>query len=688
MYTMSSIRKNENLKLAYKRILTNPESTYKSYFRDVYTAFGMSADDNIRIIAHKLTAGYIPNKSIRAFMPKSNGLNRMYTLLSIEDQIVYQAFANIIAEAITDSKVLKRYKKCVFGNLYNGKNSMFFYQQWQDSYKAYTRAVISAYQNGNEYIASFDLTACYDSINHSLLKSILTKHHISNNCADEFIRLLGRWESADGIPIGTGIPQGPQASGIVAEAVLSEYDQYIEKLKKQYKFEYFRYVDDIRILSDNRENVEWILFLLDKKSKELGLFPQSSKITVHKIVDIDAEVKRISTPLFENDFSEDDRKDYARKNIAQLIKKDPPDLTSIKRYFHFVEHSDKTNKIAIRVAKKYPNMIHSVAYYVQRYPRKVPKYLTNYIYKCCQDKTQQFASGILLEAIIDNLNSIEYKRFGDLANILLKENNSREFIIDCRFKAMLLVFSMLYGNITDKKIHRLFDKEENWWVKKEVLSKTQKYSKDAKFNGLNIRCIKYTPSDVSIIVASNIISETASFRLPKIEDVDPMAQNLLKEAKLIQRNRYSNSQISRYISEIIGNTVSFPWRKKLKNEHSQLELKFFRAHCYWNTDLTAFVNLWDTIDDSICYALVSAHPELGGYQLGSIGAIKDSKKFRKNVPSFYKMLMEIHDMRLKSHLSHSVVKKTQKYTGPIAYKEKRKIQNLIKAGITELVSYW
>ena len=72
-------------------------------------------------------------------------------------------------------------------------------------------------------------------------------------------------------------------------------------------------------ISDNREVVEWILFLLDKKSKELGLFPQSSKITVHKIVNIDNEVKRISTPLFEDDFSEDEQKDYARKNIAQLI---------------------------------------------------------------------------------------------------------------------------------------------------------------------------------------------------------------------------------------------------------------------------------------------------------------------------------------------------------------------------------
>ena len=62
-------------------VVEKSESTYKSYFRDVYTAFGMSADDNIKIIAHKLKAGYIPNKSIRTFMPKSNGLNRMYTFI-------------------------------------------------------------------------------------------------------------------------------------------------------------------------------------------------------------------------------------------------------------------------------------------------------------------------------------------------------------------------------------------------------------------------------------------------------------------------------------------------------------------------------------------------------------------------------------------------------------------------------
>lgn len=69
--------------------------------------------------------------------------------------------------------------------------------------------------------------------------------------------------------------------------MLSEYDSFIESIQKSYDFKYFRYVDDIKILAKEEETVSWVLFLLDKKSKELGLFPQASKVSVHKIINID-----------------------------------------------------------------------------------------------------------------------------------------------------------------------------------------------------------------------------------------------------------------------------------------------------------------------------------------------------------------------------------------------------------------
>lgn len=214
-------------------MLTNPEATYKNYFRNSYATYELALEKNLSNIASRLKSGYIPHKSYKIYIPKPNGLNRMYTIMSMDDQIVYQAFANKIADQMQIETVIKRYYKTVYGNIYNGKDSEFFFRQWEKSYKLYTRAIILAYRRGNGYIASFDLTACYDSINHNLLKGILYKYHFSENCISEFINMVERWCSPSSkYLLGTGIPQGPQASGVIAEAVLTEYDEYIEKLQK------------------------------------------------------------------------------------------------------------------------------------------------------------------------------------------------------------------------------------------------------------------------------------------------------------------------------------------------------------------------------------------------------------------------------------------------------------------------
>ena len=140
LYTIANVAKQSNLELAYNRLLTNPESTYKNFFRETYAIYGMASEKNIKLLRKKINTGYLPAQSIRVFMPKSNGLSRMYTLLSIEDQVVYQAYANILAKALTsNSQITKRYKKSVFGNLCTQADSEFFYQNWQDSYKAYTQ---------------------------------------------------------------------------------------------------------------------------------------------------------------------------------------------------------------------------------------------------------------------------------------------------------------------------------------------------------------------------------------------------------------------------------------------------------------------------------------------------------------------------------------------------------------------
>lgn len=693
MYTKANIAKRSNLALAYTRLLTNPESTYKNFFRDTYSIYGMASEKNIEMLRKKLKAGYLPTQSVRAFMPKANNLTRMYTLLSIEDQIVYQAYANVLANAIiSNSQITKRYRKSVFGNLCTNPESNFFYQRWQDSYKAYTKAIIKAFLNGNKYIASFDLTACYDTINHRLLWGILVeKFNFSENCATSFIELLRKWESSNGRDLGAGIPQGPQASGIVAEAVLQEYDSYIEKLQKTSSFVYYRYVDDIRILAADEATVKWVLFLLDKKSKELGLFPQSSKISTHEITNIDNEIKRISKPLFDDEFDDEKKSQIATKTIRKLLKEEPTDLTSIRRYFQCVTQNYETNKLAISAVIKYPNLIHSFAYYIQRYPRVIPSSISNYAYQCCQDKTQQFAAGIILESIEGNLNHSDSQRFLELAKALLKSDKKTPFIIDSRFKAHLLLLILKYDTSPIGKRQCAYIKKSNWWVKSCVVHLAEKGLCIEKIDkNILDGFINSDPADLSLAVANHYLLSENALVLPQTLNIAPVAQNVLKESGLILRNHYTNSQINKYLFELVQTQYEISWKKKLGKEHDQIERTLFTALGYWKTDLTAFVNLWDTLNDRVCSILVKEHPELGGYNLGHIGSSinRQNKTFSSYLPRYFEMCLEIHEMRLSSFLSHSQVSKTHTYTGPIQQSKRKIILRLIKNGIKELTTFW
>ena len=653
----------------------------------------MASEKNIELLSKKIKAGYLPNQSIRVFMPKANGLSRMYTLISIEDQIVYQAYANVLSKSLSSNpQITKRYKKSVFGNLCTPSNCDFFYQQWQDSYKSYTKSIMKAFQNGNKYIASFDLTACYDSINHHLLENILReKLNFSDNCAKSFTGLLQKWESADGRELGTGIPQGPQASGIVAEAVLQEYDSYIESLQKTLHFVYYRYVDDIKILSNDEKTVKWVLFLLDKKSKELGLFPQASKISTHEITDINKEVKRISKPIFEDEFDKDKKSEIAVKEIRKLLKDDPADLTTIRRYFQFVTQNSKTNKLAITAIENYPNLIHSFAYYVQRYPRVIPPSISNYTYKCCLDKTQQFAAGILLESIKGKLNNADIQKFSDIAKTQLHSDKKNTFIVDSRYKAQLLSLVLKYDTSYFDKRCIAYVQNCNWWVKSGFIYMAEK---DYCIGMLNKQLlddfINSDIPDLALAVANHYLLSGDVNALPQLSNIAPVAQNILKESGLIMRKRYSNSQINKYLSVLAQTQYTFSWKKKLGKEHDQFERTLFIALGYWKTDLTAFVNIWDTLDDSICSILTVDHTELGGYTRGNVGSTinPDNKRFPSHLPKFFNMCLEIHKMRKSSNLSHFEDRNTHEYTGPIHQKKRKTIQRLIKEGIDELTLFW
>lgn len=180
----------------------------------------------------------------KLFLPKPSGLLRPYTLLTVNDQIVYQACVNVIADKLKP-RTKKRYNKSVFGHLYAGKSSSFFYMKWQNGYRAFSQKVTEYIGSGYRHVANFDLTAFYDSIDHHVLRTFLERVGVDDDLTDFLLRCLKRWTSANWaeetstIYQGHGIPQGPLPSGLLSEVVLS----YLDEKGGTRGSKYLRYVD-------------------------------------------------------------------------------------------------------------------------------------------------------------------------------------------------------------------------------------------------------------------------------------------------------------------------------------------------------------------------------------------------------------------------------------------------------------
>jgi hypothetical protein len=153
-----------NLDRAWRWIRSNPDSEYKSYFRSAYTQFALADSALLADLQKRLKRGtYQPSHACKIFYPKRSGILRPYTLLTVEDQIVYQALVNIVAEQLFPH-VKARYLTETFGHLYAGKSSVWFYRKWSDGYAAFNKTARQAFNTGLKFTASFDLTAYYDSL--------------------------------------------------------------------------------------------------------------------------------------------------------------------------------------------------------------------------------------------------------------------------------------------------------------------------------------------------------------------------------------------------------------------------------------------------------------------------------------------------------------------------------------------
>ncbi len=525
---------------------------------------------------------------------------------------------------------------------------MFFYQNWRKGYRAFSDAIRTTVQRGFGYSASFDLTACYDSIDHKVLSHFLSDLKLDQEFSTFLCNCLSSWTVAKNerpIYIGHGIPQGPLPSGLLAEAVLRHFD---EDNRDRKKLRYFRYVDDIRLFSKSDKMLREELIQLDRVSKEIGLFPQSGKIEIHQVRNIDDEIKGISHPPEWEANSYDPDQDAIKRRIIQLTPRfEVPNETRFKYVLGRAAPNAALSIRVLNIVKKQPHLYRSVFGYLSR-STKLSKIVSS---KCTDllwsdDLYHAFTSS-LIRSIRDNLHEAYLPKLHKYCRSRLSD---KEMTNDPELRSAVVGPLLRDGKLTWAQTEYNIFWKQSWWTRSMVIRDLNISIIGApSFGSFVNQLLRDESPDVAVVAAELILTNNLDLS-GKLTDINIIAQHGLRNAGKIGKVAEGVCKISQYMIAVFGEGISkIRWKKILGARYDDALFKIVRWASYLQTDATAWVNLADTINDLLLQEVFVDDGTIGIYQLGSVGSIlQQTSKFAKKFPSLYRAVNFIHKRRLES----------------------------------------
>jgi hypothetical protein len=689
--TVRQIASRRNLALAWARIRTAGDISYKNHFRHIYQSFALVADESLEDIRSRLLAGiYEPSTATKFFLPKSSGGLRPITLLGIEDQIVYQAFGNVIADRLL-SRVGSRYNRTVFGNLYAGKTSIFFFADWRRSYGLYTNAMRRAVRQGYKWSASFDLTACYDSIDHTVLRYFLRQLGIDPESCASLCALLSHWTEASGrqkpLYHGHGIPQGPGTSGILAEAVLRHFDD----VSRPKGVKYFRYVDDIRAFATNPDALRRELFRLDLRSKEVGLFPQAAKTEIHRVKNIDDEIKSLSSPSEVGTFGRVASQGTVRRRLAVLS----PRLRILNptRFKFVLAQATPHTPLALRllsIVRLQPSSYEPIFRHLGKYRQLSPKVSEEVLDLLRGFQLYPSFTAALIRTIEPNIHPTKRLFLHRFCRSRLG-NTKRDWNPELRAAAAGCLIRDGAATWPQTDFNTRWTK--NWWVRSQLIRAVNvAHFGIPSVESLANILLRDEVFDVAIVASDMVLANGLAVKKP-LKTIHPGAESALRTAGIIGRVATNTCFVNKAVVDVLGPQLRpIQWRKVFSKRgvYRAMLSRFSHWRAYSTLDPTAWVALTDTINDVILESLFRHDGHIGVYQLGSIGSVLASptSRFATAYPRVCTALRRFHTLRLEADLSHSITRSTNQPTRRIRFAELRPLKPLLGAAYVEMWTAW
>lgn len=201
---------------------------------------------------------YTPKSPFISLAPKANGTYRIVHKLDPIDSLIFTALVYELHQIIEDYRIPASENIACSYRIKPDINGSFFDRDengWSQ-HKRRIKRLSGEYKNG--YVIKCDITDFYNQINTHRLQNIISE--AGGGKFDEQSKILEKFLLDLNTKTSRGIPVGPAASIVLAEAIMADIDKKI----MSYTRDFTRFVDDTIIFFKEKDDAAFVFHELTK----------------------------------------------------------------------------------------------------------------------------------------------------------------------------------------------------------------------------------------------------------------------------------------------------------------------------------------------------------------------------------------------------------------------------------------